>query len=1183
MKRLALTLVICLGCMSILGAQNVWKPINGTGILGAGPDGSIFVYGEYGALLRSQDEGETWQIVLGQETGFSGSVNHSCFAVSPEGRVFVFNENQTVLYSDDNGDTWHQTTSFSPYCAYPPKTGLYAVTNDIFVVWAEAGEINYTLDGGETWNGCVIEFVAELTENKSVTDLIVSENGDVYVSVDNSFRSNSIGIYHSTLSDIQSWELVAAEGINIKDMAFDPEGNVVACGYNADGSSVGFQHIPGFYLFDGTSLAISDEGVVYTPHFMGLQAVLSYSTDHGEHFIEIGEHLPLVDIAPGGENAHLFKGADNHLYFDGGGEYWKSISDADHIREDFPYDNMRWAIYYRNLYLDWAPYIQIGIKGDTIVDGTTYHKVIKCTSFGTVIDGDCFGGIRVETDGKWYFRLFSEENVPQYLYLDMEPNTERLIYDFSLSVCDGFEYEGQYWMSVFDIDEIGINGSMRNRFWFDSNCEEGDHPHDWNWIEGIGSNYGLLYAIQAFPLDGSAYHLGEVYQDGELIYSDPYFHDYVPMIKEGNQRQKWNVVCISANQNYPNDYHTEIQSIRDDITLDGVDYKIVWTKSKYGIAKAGAVREEDRRVYYRRKISQNYQDEVLLYDFNLNVGDTVTVNWMGQQLMVMEESEVEVDGTMRRQLGLGAYSFGYPPTEVDEYWIEGVGSTFGFLNSGSEGMGGAFITLLCYHENGNLIWDNEEFDDCVMNSDGAPATFAPQGAEWYFDVFNPWSTHPEYQRFFVEGDTIIQGHQCSIIDQRFVDTGHDGGEYVYEEDNKVYWFNPTTNAFTTLYDFDAEAGESWDYEVGDCTHQVIVDSVGSATWNGHTYRTQWVRYYEENLPIYYSGKIMEGIGYERGLFPSVYVCNGWEIFDASEIEYLRCYVNDGEMLYHEGGYDCEQTTVTPPSHPEWYYEIQNENGSITYQYMYQAGDTIIQDEPTHILVKINTLYDKGVHQEVTHEYVFELNGKLYWWNKRTHSFTVLYDYEAEVGDSWDIMVGIEPPLTMTVDAVDYVEYEGRTYRVMRVSDPDDLFSGDIVCGIGHLTSFFPERLMRNADGFRVEGLRCYWIEDELVFNLDGEEECDAILSDIHGIEEGGPSTGSGTLAVYPNPTNGVLFVETHVRASRPDQTYRISNLMGQTVLSGNITAENQQIDVSGLPEGMYFITIADETRKFVIR
>ena len=770
MKKLVSIIILCLGCMGILGAQNIWKPINGTGILGAAPDGSIFAYGEYGTLSRSQDDGETWQIVLGQETGFIGHINSSCFAVSPEGRICVFNDNQqTVVYSDDGGGTWQQTTTISS-CAMPDKAGLCVPTNDIMVVWAENGEISYTLDGGETWDGWILDF---LENSESVSDLLVNENGDVYVSVAY-YIMNIVGIYHSTLSGIQNWELVAFEGISIKDMAFDPEGNVVACGYNADGSSVGFQHIPGFYLFDGASLAISDEGVVYTPHFMGLQAVLSYSTDHGEHFTEIGEHLPLVvDIAPGGENPHLFKGHDNHLYFDGGGEYWKTVLNADEI-----------------------------------IPHTPTH--------------------------------------------------------------------------------------------------------------------------------------------------------YYPLVQADNNRQKWNVVYM-ASMNYPNNYFTEIQSIRDNITLDGVDYKLVWTKSKYGIAKAGAVREEDRRVYYRRKISQNYQDEVLLYDFNLTVGDTVTVNWMHQQLIVLEESEVEVNGTMRRQLGLGRYAVGYPPTEVDEYWIEGVGSTYGFLNSGYEEMMGSFYYLLCYYENGNLVWDNAEFDDCVMNSDGAPAVFAPQGAEWYFDVFNPWGTHPEYQRFFVDGDTIIQGHQCSIITQHFVDTGHEGGEFVYEEDNKVYWFNPTTNAFSILYDFDAEAGESWYYEVGDCIHLATVDSVGSVTWNGHNYRTQWVRF-NDDLPTYYSGKIIEGIGYERGLFPSIEVCNGWEVFDASEIEYLRCYVNDGEMLYHEGGYDCDYTNVTPPSHPEWYYEILNENGSITYQYMYQAGDTIINDEPTHILVKINTLYDKGLTQ-----------------------------------------------------------------------------------------------------------------------------------------------------------------------------------------------------------------------------
>ena len=169
-----------------------------------------------------------------------------------------------------------------------------------------------------------------------------------------------------------------------------------------------------------------------------------------------------------------------------------------------------------------------------------------------------------------------------------------------------------------------------------------------------------------------------------------------------------------------------------------------------------------------------------------------------------------------------------------------------------------------------------------------------------------------------------------------------------------------------------------------------------------------------------------------------------------------------------------------------------------------------------------------------------------------------------------------------MDAVEEIEYEGRVWRMLRVSDPEDLFSGDIVCGIGHLTSFFPERLMDNGDGIRVEGMRCYWVENELVFKY-GDEDCDAIYSDIHGVEEESPSTGSGALTVYPNPTNGVLFVETVCTPSLPAETYRITNLMGQTVLSGNINAENQQIDVSSLPQGMYFITFTNVTRKFVVR
>ena len=266
---------------------------------------------------------------------------------------------------------------------------------------------------------------------------------------------------------------------------------------------------------------------------------------------------------------------------------------------------------------------------------------------------------------------------------------------------------------------------------------------------------------------------------------------------------------------------------------------------------------------------------------------------------------------------------------------------------------------------------------------------------------------------------------------------------------------------------------------------------------------------------------------------------------------------------------------------EWYYEILNDDGSITYQHLEYAADTTIGTERPKIIVRTNTIYDRDEHTEVTHEYVYERDGKVYWWNKDLEEFTTLYDLTAEVGDEWEIKVETESIL-VHVDSVGVFEYEGNTHRMLHISDAEDLFSGDIVAGYGHLTSFFPERLMNQGKGYRVEGLRCYWIGDELVYH-DGDEDCDAIYSEIHGVDEDGPSTGSGTLTVYPNPTDGILFVQTLRATSLPDQTYRITNLMGQTLLTGSISAETQQIDISTLPAGMYFISVDGQTVKFVVK
>ena len=94
MKKLVSIIILCLACISGLEAQHIWKPIGNQGIfMGVGPGGSLYSYygSNYGpSIIRSQDEGDTWQVVLGYETGFDCNFNWHCFSVTPEGRIFVF-------------------------------------------------------------------------------------------------------------------------------------------------------------------------------------------------------------------------------------------------------------------------------------------------------------------------------------------------------------------------------------------------------------------------------------------------------------------------------------------------------------------------------------------------------------------------------------------------------------------------------------------------------------------------------------------------------------------------------------------------------------------------------------------------------------------------------------------------------------------------------------------------------------------------------------------------------------------------------------------------------------------------------------------------------------------------------------------------------------------------------------
>ena len=88
--------------------------------------------------------------------------------------------------------------------------------------------------------------------------------------------------------------------------------------------------------------------------------------------------------------------------------------------------------------------------------------------------------------------------------------------------------------------------------------------------------------------------------------------------------------------------------------------------------------------------------------------------------------------------------------------------------------------------------------------------------------------------------------------------------------------------------------------------------------------------------------------------------------------------------------------------------------------------------------------------------------------------------------------------------------------------------------------------------------------------LEGQD-CDSVigltLMTLEGLEESGPSTGSGTFVVWPNPTTEQI----HINAETPCDV-EVRNMLGQLVMQAT---KANVLDISDLEKGIYFLIISN--------
>lgn len=174
-----------------------------------------------------------------------------------------------------------------------------------------------------------------------------------------------------------------------------------------------------------------------------------------------------------------------------------------------------------NEYVPWNPLPSsktrtVSCMGDSTIEGVTYKKWYFSYE---------------ENPVNWtFFALVREDSSTKVWLRDMNNHTDKLVYDFSLTTGDSVMFwsirdiDHQYMVVVDSVSEIMINETPRKKIWL-FNCFYPITFEQETWIEGIGSNLGVIYP-GLIGIVGGWYELLCVSHNETLIYETDLAHNY---------------------------------------------------------------------------------------------------------------------------------------------------------------------------------------------------------------------------------------------------------------------------------------------------------------------------------------------------------------------------------------------------------------------------------------------------------------------------------------------------------------------------------------------------------------------------------------------------------------------------------------------------------------------------------
>lgn len=279
----------------------------------------------------------------------------------------------------------------------------------------------------------------------------------------------------------------------------------------------------------------------------------------------------------------------------------------------------------------------------------------------------------------------------------------------------------------------------------------------------------------------------------------------------------------------------------------------------------------------------------------------------------------------------------------------------------------------------------------------------------------------------------------------------------------------------------------------------------------------------------------------------------------------------------------------------WYYETQS-HFSTGYIKMESEKDTVINEVACVKLVRErhwhDLLFDELHESTMSPLFLSQVGDAVMVYHD--NAFSNLFDFGAEIGDSW-MVPGQEGVCEEDYGSVQVVGKGVETYNGIELKyvllvdmphsywgfsptlfeEPSDTIK--VVERIGPIGShLLPEQkcMFDYAEG---GVLRCY-IDDELgelhLASLNPERNCDYISNAYQGVDK---QYTFDPVSVSPNPCVNKIRVSVDV-ANFGHCRIALFNALGKRVFFGSFTGNETNIDMEGLPSGLYCLAIDNGSR-----